>query len=102
ELGHQALQQRPIRDRARDLAIDFLRDRLLEPRDVDGDDAAVAPLGEPVDEAVADLAARPPDHHDGFAHQGRESWWSTMGRPVAIEATIASAVSRRHSTAPTK
>ena len=57
ELRHQALEQRLVDDRAGDLAIHLLRDRRVEPRDVEGDDAAIAALGEAIDQAVADFAA---------------------------------------------
>ena len=58
EFRHHPLEQRAIRDRAGDLAIDLAGDRVVEPRDVDRDDAAIAALGEAIDEAVVRFRRR--------------------------------------------
>ena len=53
ELRHHAFEQRLVGNRPGDLAVDLLSDRFLETRDVDGDNVAIAALGEAIDEAVA-------------------------------------------------
>ena len=40
----------------------------IERRDVERNDRAVAAFGQPIDQAMTDLAAGPGDDNDGFAH----------------------------------
>src|SRR6185295_18331522 len=93
EFRHHALEQRLVDDRAGDLAIDLPGDRVLEPRDVDRDDATVPLLGEAIDEAVADLSTGPGNDDDGFAHQRNA---------LTIDQTMAMKVTPRQTAAPTK
>jgi hypothetical protein len=101
ELRHQTLEQRQVRDRPGDLAIDLPRDRVVEPRDVDGDNPPIAAFREPIDEAMADFAAGPGNDHDGFAHQPRSALKSISSAGTR-DARMEAAVATRHRAAPTK
>jgi hypothetical protein len=67
ELGQDALEQVVVEDRARVLLLDQGRLRRIERLQVEGDDRAAAVPGEPLDQAVADLAAGAGNEHDGLS-----------------------------------
>ena len=68
ELRHDALEQRVIEDRARELALHPVRQRRLQRVDVEGDDRALAAGRQPLDEAVADLPAGAGNEDNRFAN----------------------------------
>src|SRR5262247_4068638 len=102
ELCHHAFEQRLVGDRPGDLAIDLPGDRFVQAGDVDGDDVAIAALGEAIDEPVADLAAGAGDDRDRFPHQLWKMASRSSGRFAMIDATTASSVASRQIAAPTK
>ncbi len=66
ELRQDALEHGAVEDRAGDLALHLRRERGIERADVERDDGAIRLRGEPVDQAVADLAAAPVMRTTGF------------------------------------
>ena len=68
EFRENAVEDRAVEDRARELAGDERGERRLERLEVQRDDRARAGRGEARDEAVADLAAGAGDEDDGFSH----------------------------------
>jgi hypothetical protein len=68
ELCEHSLEQSAIEDRPGNLAIDLVTNRRVQAVQIERDDGAIAALGEPRDEPVADLATGAGDQHDWFAH----------------------------------
>ena len=68
EFRQHPFEETAIQDRARDLVVDLVRDRRVEPAHVERDDRTVATLGQTRDQPVANLAAGAGDEHNGFAH----------------------------------
>ena len=68
KLRQDALEHAAVENRSGDLAVDLQRDGRIEPGDVERDDSALGLAGQPIDEAVSDLAAGAGDEYDGFAH----------------------------------
>ena len=62
------LEHAAIEDRSRNLAIDLGGDRAVEPVQIERHDGAIAALGEPRDQPVANLAAGAGDEDNWFAH----------------------------------
>ena len=101
ELRHEPLEQRLVGDRPGDLAIDLARDRLVQPRHIERDDAAVAAFCKLADEAMADFAAGPGDDDDRFAHQPRR-YLNRMGSVWNIDTATERTVASRQTAAPMK